>query len=103
METLSASAQYGDFHGEVSVDDSDHDDVKAFASAKGIEGLVIGMEFYAEEETQGLALYVSESGQNGDEIDAYAKSHGGKVKAKRYDFDGVTISQFLKLFKRFSL
>lgn len=102
METVTASVQYGDFVGEAMADNADRDDIAALVEKFGVEGRPVAFSFYSGERGfQSVAVFTPETGSSFDDIEAQAKANGGRLRVKRHDLEGATVTELLNTFKRF--
>ncbi len=104
METVTASVQYGDFVGEAKADDADRDGIAALAEKFGVKGWPVAVSFYSGERGfQCVAVFTAETGGSFDDIEAQAKANGGKLRVKRHDLEGASVTDLLNIFKRFDV
>ncbi|MFH3547605.1 hypothetical protein [Klebsiella aerogenes] len=88
-EHFKASTQYNDYKGTVAADRADQDSFSDFLRAKGIlknDEIVKGISFYSEENYFDVEAYVTDN------------QHG--LRRERV---AITLEEFFKTFKRFSI
>lgn len=106
MQTLGpASVQYNDLIGTAAADEADRAGLIAFSKGKGIDTekyFPVGVSFYSgEHEFESVSVYAVEKSVAGtfDEVEQYAKQHGGKVPCVKFDAN-ATIAELFQHFKR---
>lgn len=106
MQTLGpASVQYNDLIGTAAADEADQGGLITFSKAKGIDTgkyFPVGVSFYSgRQKFESVSVYAVEKSVAGsfDEVEQYAKSHGGQVPCVRFDAN-ATIAELFQHFKR---
>ncbi|SOZ12090.1 hypothetical protein [Cupriavidus taiwanensis] len=105
MAYFTAQAQYGDWSGEAEADDADLQGIRGYVQDKRIinkEDQVVGVTFYsATDDFISISVLVVRDGNEGDFEEAL-RDRTRKLPVESVDVE-LTLPEFFKLFKRFSV
>lgn len=104
MAYFTAQAQYGDWSGDAEADDADVQAIRWYVKEKGIikkEDQVVGVRLYSGSNFISISVLVVRDGNEGDFEEAL-RDRTRKLPVESVDVE-LTLPEFFKLFKRFSV
>lgn len=103
-EIFDTSAQYNDWQGAVAADNDVDATIQALLTDRGLktdDEIVVGLTLYAGETYSSISAYLVKA-QNYEEAKAHLAGSSSPT-ARKVEIDGLTIQEFVGLFKRFSV